>query len=128
MTSANRLAECVKSVVEQLETRTMMSITVQPLQTDSESNVRLVITGDSKNDTLFITDDPVAQEVRLIRNGTPQTIAYPGGTPITLFDVDLGGGNDRIIFDTYGDAISFNYTGENRSIHLDGTSGNDGSS
>jgi hypothetical protein len=115
----------VKPVVEHLETRTMMSITVKPLETDSESNIRLVITGDSKNDTLLITDDPVAQEVRLVKNGVPQTIAYPGGTPITLFDVDLGGGNDKIFFDTYGDAISFNYTGETRSIHLDGNSGND---
>jgi hypothetical protein len=125
MTSANRLAECVKPVVEQLEGRTMMSITVHPLSQDSDGHQRLVISGDSKNDTLFVTDDPVNLEVRIVKNGTPLTVAYPGGTPIELFDIDLGGGNDRIEFEVYGDAITPTYVGEQRSISLDGDTGND---
>ena len=71
-----------------------------------------------------ITDDPAAAEVRLVANGVPSTIAYPG-VEIELFDVDLMGGNDEITFETYGDPIGPVYVGEHRSLHLDGDTGND---
>jgi hypothetical protein len=134
MSSANRLAECVKPVVEQLEGRTLMSITISPLQMDSEGHIRLFIRGDSKNDTIHIEDDPGLGEVRITANGHDSTIAYPGGpgepnldpgNEIELFDVNLGGGNDTIIFETEGDPTGPVYTGEHRSLHLDGDSGND---
>jgi len=125
MSSANRLAESVKPVVEQLEGRTLMSITVSPLQTDSEGHVRLFIRGNSANDTLAITDDPILAEVRLTANGVDSTIAYPGGVEIEIFDVDLKGGNDSITFDVYGDPINPVYVGQHRSLHLDGDTGND---
>jgi len=125
MSSANRLAESVKPVVEQLEGRTLMSITISPLQTDSEGHVRLFIRGNSSNDTLAITDDPIAGEVRLTANGVNSTIAYPGGVEIEIFDVDLKGGNDRLTFETYGDPINPVYVGQHRSLHLDGDTGND---
>jgi hypothetical protein len=125
MSSANRLAESVKPVVEQLEGRTLMSITVSPLQTDSEGHVRLYIRGNSSNDNLAITDDPIAGEVRLVANGVPSTILYPGGVEIEIFDVDLKGGNDVITFDVYGDPINPVYVTQHRSLHLDGDTGND---
>jgi len=124
MSSANRLAESVKPVVEHLEGRTLMSVTTS-VRTDSESHLVLYMRGDSKNDTVNITDDPIAGEVRLVVNGSPSTIAYPGGVEFENFDVDLGGGNDKITFDVYGDPINPVYTGEQRSLHLDGNTGND---
>jgi hypothetical protein len=127
MSSANRLAESVKPVVEQLEGRTLMSITVSPLQTDSEGHVRLYIRGNSSNDTLTIVDDPGAGEVRLTANGVDSTIAYPDpvAAQIEIFDVDLKGGNDRITFEVYGDPINPVYVAQHRSLHLDGDTGND---
>lgn len=128
MTSANRLAESVKPVIEQLEGRTLMSVTIKPLTTDSSGNLMLIIRGDSKNDTVVITDDPAAGEVRVVANGSNRTIEYPGGpgTPgIEIFDVDLGGGNDNITFIDTGSPTAESYIGESRSLLLDGNTGND---
>lgn len=46
MSSANRLAESVKPVVEHLEGRTLMSVTTS-VKTDSESHLVLYMRGDS---------------------------------------------------------------------------------
>jgi len=125
MSSANRLAESVKPVVEQLEGRTLMSVVVSPLGTDSDGHVVLKLRGNSSNDTVTITDDPTAGEARLTVNGVNSTIAYPGGVEIEIFDVDLGGGDDKLTFTVYGDPINPVYAKEHRSLHMDGGAGND---
>ncbi len=127
--NANRLAACVKPVIEGLERRQLMSVTVSPLFQDSEGHWTLRIRGDSKNDTVTIVDDPGAGLATVTANGfnggLPLDIAYPDASnpatgDIEVFDIDLKGGKDSISF-TNASA----YDGQTRAIHLDGDTGDD---
>jgi len=127
--TANRLAQCIKPVVEGLERRQLMSVTIQQFN-DSEGHNTLYIRGDSKNDTVSIVDDPASGTVSVVANGNATTWLYPDPLDkafgeIEIFDVDLKGGNDVINFTTNNDPIDPAYVGEPRAIHLDGDTGND---
>ncbi len=126
-----RLANCVKPVVEQLETRTLMTVTITEIE-DSSGIPALFIRGNSANDTLLINDDPESGTVQIIANGQVRTYGPDEDTDgdgdidgeddgeIEVFDVDLGGGTDSITY-----TLDDQYVENDRSFHLDGGSGND---
>ncbi len=122
--SSNRLAACIKPVIEGLEARQLMSVTITQFN-DSEGHNTLRIRGDGKNDTVTIFDDNVNGQVDVVANGNPSTWFYPNFGDaafgeIEVFDVDLKGGKDSISFSN-----ATAYFAEPRAIHLDGDTGDD---
>ncbi len=125
--STKHLSKCIRPVVEHLEGRQLMSVTITQFD-DSEGHHTLRIRGDGKNDTVTILDDNSLGQVNVVANGVPSTWFYPDPSDTTLgeievIDVDLKGGNDSISFSQSPTADP--YHSETRAIHLDGDVGND---
>jgi hypothetical protein len=115
--SASRAAitSAAHCVVEGLESRRLLSVTIKPT-TDALGNPGLKITGNGSKDTVVIADDQVNGTIDITANG--KTTHYTG---IVSFHVDMGGGNDKLEYDL----ITAGGPTEGRTLHLDGDAGDD---
>src|SRR4051812_4960137 len=113
-TAAEALATAVRSTIEPLESRTLLSVTIKPV-TGASGMPGLQITGNKSADNVLIVDNQVDGTIDVTANG--KTTQYTG---IESFSVDLEGGNDKLEYNlvTAGPA-------EARAVRLDGDSGDD---
>jgi hypothetical protein len=98
----NAILRAMGLVIESLEVRRLLAVSVTPFDSDGDAVNELIITGDSGNNRVLVYDDPFNNRTDVVIDANNDgafnlgEVNFPFGQQFEEIETSLGSGNDTL--------------------------------